>query len=111
MFPKNSGFPPPNHPFLIGFSIIFTIHFGGKTPIQHPLWFKWLLVYGSYGRKVHRPGQLLVDDLEVHFINVHGENAHFVGFAIEKDETGIQQFCGTIILFARLQLVVGSSYL
>jgi len=51
------------------------------------------------------------DDVEVHFINVHGENAHFVGVAVEKDETGLQQFCGTIILFARLQLVVGSSYL
>ena len=23
---------PPNHPILIGFSIIFTIHFGGKKP-------------------------------------------------------------------------------
>ena len=22
-----------NHPFLIGFSIIFTIHFGGKIPL------------------------------------------------------------------------------
>ena len=32
MFPKIVGFPP-NHPFLIVFSIIFTIHFGGNTPI------------------------------------------------------------------------------
>ena len=29
---------PPNHPILIGFSIIFTIHFGGNTPYfwKHP---------------------------------------------------------------------------
>ena len=33
MFPKIMG-KPPNHPILIGCSIIFTIHFGGKkTPI------------------------------------------------------------------------------
>ena len=32
MFPKIVGFPP-NHPILIGFSMIFTIHFGGNTPI------------------------------------------------------------------------------
>ena len=31
MFPK-IGVGPPNHPFLIGFSIVFTIHFGGKIP-------------------------------------------------------------------------------
>ena len=31
MFPKIVV--PPNHPTLIGFSIIFTIHFGGNTPI------------------------------------------------------------------------------
>ena len=35
---ENSGFPP-NHPILIGFSIIFTIHFGVpqflETPILH----------------------------------------------------------------------------
>ena len=31
MFPKIMV--PPNHPILIGFSIIFTIHFGGKSPI------------------------------------------------------------------------------
>ena len=37
----------------------------------------------------------------VHFIDVH-----FGGFAVERDETGLQQFCRTI-LFARLQLVVG----
>ena len=33
---------PPNHPILIGFSIIFTIHFGGKILpflVQHPTWF------------------------------------------------------------------------
>ena len=29
---KNNGTVPPNHPILIGFSIIFTIHFGGKPP-------------------------------------------------------------------------------
>ena len=33
MFPENSGFSP-NHPFFHqGFSIIFTIHFGGNSPI------------------------------------------------------------------------------
>ena len=32
MFPKIGVFPP-NHPLKIGFSIIFTIHFGGNTPI------------------------------------------------------------------------------
>ena len=36
---ENSGISPPNHPILIGFSIIFTIHFGGfpyfwKHPYQ-----------------------------------------------------------------------------
>ena len=31
LFPKIMV--PPNHPILIGFSIIFTIHFGGNTPI------------------------------------------------------------------------------
>ena len=31
MFPKIGV--PPNHPFLIRFSIIFTIHFGGNTTI------------------------------------------------------------------------------
>ena len=30
--PKNMG-KPPNHPCFLGFSIIFTIHFGGKLPI------------------------------------------------------------------------------
>ena len=37
MFPKIVGFPP-NHPFLIGFSIIFTIHFGVFSPYfwKHP---------------------------------------------------------------------------
>ena len=30
---KNRFFYPPNHPILIGFSIIFTIHFGGFPPI------------------------------------------------------------------------------
>ena len=32
MFPKIVGFPPKSS-ILIGFSIIFTIHFGGNTPI------------------------------------------------------------------------------
>ena len=30
---KNKGNPPPKSSILIGFSLIFTIHFGGKTPI------------------------------------------------------------------------------
>ncbi len=30
---KNMGVYPPNHPILIGFSVIFTIHFGGFPPI------------------------------------------------------------------------------
>ena len=37
VFPKMMV--PPNHPILIGFSIIFTIHFGGKIHlflVQHP---------------------------------------------------------------------------
>ena len=36
--PKNRGFYPPNHPSVIGFSLIFTIHFGGFPPIfgNHP---------------------------------------------------------------------------
>ena len=33
MFPKVVGFPPKSS-ILIGFSIIFTIHFGGNTPIS-----------------------------------------------------------------------------
>ena len=36
---QNQGYIPPNHPILIGFSIIFTIHFGGVFPlflVQHP---------------------------------------------------------------------------
>ena len=32
MFPKMGGFPPKSST-LMGFSIIFTIHFGGNTPI------------------------------------------------------------------------------
>ena len=32
MFPKIGGFPPKSST-LMGFSIIFTIHFGGNTPI------------------------------------------------------------------------------
>ena len=40
MFPKIVGFHPKSS-ILIGFSIIFTIHFGGKVPlyflVQHPL--------------------------------------------------------------------------
>ena len=32
MFPKIGVFTPPNHPCLIGVSIIFTIHFGGFSP-------------------------------------------------------------------------------
>ena len=35
---KNRG-KPPKYSILIGFSIIFTIHFGGKIPlflVQHP---------------------------------------------------------------------------
>ena len=41
MFPKIVGFSPQIIHGLIGFSIIFTIHFGGFTPIfgvQHPWW-------------------------------------------------------------------------
>ena len=30
---ENKGFSPQTIPFLIGSSIIFTIHFGGNTPI------------------------------------------------------------------------------
>ena len=30
---KNRGVYPPNHPILIGLSLIFTIHFGGFSPI------------------------------------------------------------------------------
>ena len=30
---KIGVFTPPNHPILIGFSMIFTIHFGGKPAI------------------------------------------------------------------------------
>ena len=33
---------PPNHPISIGFSIIFTIHFGGKTPPSFGLTPIWL---------------------------------------------------------------------
>jgi len=33
VFPKIVGKFPPNHPSLIGISIIFTIHFGGFPPI------------------------------------------------------------------------------
>ena len=37
--PPKIGGNLPNHPFLIGFSIISTIHFGGLPPlflVQHP---------------------------------------------------------------------------
>ena len=40
MFPKNSGISPQISPTLIGFSIIFTIHFGGKTPMFGNLLYK-----------------------------------------------------------------------
>ena len=39
MFPKIVGFPPKSSHLYIGFSMIFTIHFGGKHPlflVQHP---------------------------------------------------------------------------
>ena len=46
--PKNRGKNPPNHPVLIGFSIIFTIHFGVPLFLETPrfCWygcdfFKW----------------------------------------------------------------------
>jgi len=37
MFPKMVGFPPKSS-ILMGFSILFTIHFGGKSPYfwKHP---------------------------------------------------------------------------
>ena len=39
MFPKIVGFYPPNHPILIGFSMIFTIHFGGPPLfLETPTW-------------------------------------------------------------------------
>ena len=49
--PKNTGFDPANHPILkIGFSIIFTIHFGGQIPLllvqhtfDHHLFFTFFL--------------------------------------------------------------------
>ena len=34
---ENSGFYPPNHPILIGFSIIFTIHFGVPVFLETPI--------------------------------------------------------------------------
>ena len=35
-FSENRGIFPPNHPFLIGFSIIFTFHFGVPLFWKHP---------------------------------------------------------------------------
>ena len=39
---KNRGFVPPNHPILIGFSMMFTIHVGGFSPYfwKHP--YSWI---------------------------------------------------------------------
>ena len=45
VFPKIMG-KPPKSSILIEFSIIFTIHFGGKLPlflVQHPYGFSWIL--------------------------------------------------------------------
>ena len=39
---KNRGFYTPNHPFVIGFSIIFTIHFWGIFPFPKNIWNLWL---------------------------------------------------------------------
>ena len=38
MFPKIVRFSTPNHPFLIGFSIIFTIHFGVSLFLETPIY-------------------------------------------------------------------------
>ena len=52
---ENSGFYPPNHPILIGFSIIFTIHFGVpvflETPISSLRTGKWAAWQGSACRE------------------------------------------------------------
>ena len=60
---ENSGFSPPNHPFLIRFSMIFTIHFGGVYPY---FWFNthmkswkpdvsWFPGFGSPGPNPENP--------------------------------------------------------
>ena len=57
--PKNMG-KPPNHPILIGFSIIFTIHFGGiTTPIfgNTPIYRTWKHLQNP--SKLHRVHQQL----------------------------------------------------
>ena len=51
-FPKIGGFPP-NHPFLIGFSIIFTIHFGGPPLFLETPQMEVCLVFHGYVLSFH----------------------------------------------------------
>ena len=67
VFPKIGV--PPNHPILIGFSIIFTIHFGVPRFLERPypenknLWFFWV-----YHLTSHDISYVLVVNFDVFFI-------------------------------------------
>ena len=47
VFPKRVGFSPPNHRISIGFSMIFTIHFGFFPPISGfpPIWLESKIIH------------------------------------------------------------------
>ena len=52
---------PPNHPILIGFSIIFTIHFGVPLFSETPIYwqcriFLWSICQWSYSHSTYFPG-------------------------------------------------------
>ena len=52
MFPKIMGTPKSS--ILIGFSIIFTVHFGGNTPIFGSTHMRWSWDFGNKFRQVVR---------------------------------------------------------
>ena len=70
---KNSGTPTPNHPILIGFSIIFTIHFGVPLFLETPIWKQWELMdpqqkwLVGWFRSPRANAQPVVEDLPMEF--------------------------------------------
>ena len=77
MFPKIVVFPP-NHPFLIGCSIIFTIHFGGiPLFLETPIWMIGLLWWKTVWDSVdvfllHPPNGKRKDQWPVAMVRKHG---------------------------------------
>ena len=75
---ENSGFSPPNHPFLIGCSIIFTIHFGGiPLFLETPIWMIGLLWWKTVWDSVdvfllHPPNGKRKDQWPVAMVRKHG---------------------------------------